>query len=130
MQKVAREVRQYTIGDHIKPSWNKSESLFDEFSQRVLELDPRFEVKPVKSYIGFRIGGKNVINVKPRNSKVVIELLRTQPQDLKDPDKKVKYLKNSYKYYNQHVSLFNIENEDDIDYVMLLVKQVYKSFTE
>jgi len=130
IEQVSREIKQYSLDDHIKPAWNKSRELFEELSQRVSELDPRFEIKPVKSYIGLRIGRKNVINIKPRQSKLLIQLLRTQPQDLKDPDRKVKYFKNSYKYYNQHVSLFNVENEDDIDYAMMLIKQVYKKFTE
>ncbi len=130
IQQVSREIKQYSVKDHIKSNWSKSRELFDEFSQRVLELDTRFETKPVKSYIGFRIGNKNVINVKPRSSKVVIEFLRTQPQDLKDPEKRVTYFKNSFKYYNQHVSLFSVENEDDIDYGISLVKQVYRKFTE
>ncbi len=52
IEKVSREIKQYSLDDHIKPTWNKSKELFDEFSQRVLELDPRFEIKPVKSYIG------------------------------------------------------------------------------
>jgi len=130
IKRVSKEIKQYSINDHIKPHWNNSRELFEEFSQRVLELDSRFEIKPVKSYVGFRIGTKNVVNVRPKSSKVTIELLRTQPQDLKDPEKKVAYMKNSFKHYNQHVSLFNIESEDDIDYVMLLVKQVYKRFIE
>lgn len=129
-ERVSREIKQYSLDDHIKPTWNVAQELFDEFSQRVVELDSRFEIKPVKIYIGFRIGKRNVINVKARSSKLILELLRTQPQDLKDPEKKVKYYKNSYKYYNQHVSFLNIENEDDIDYAMLLVKQVYKKYTE
>jgi len=29
-----------------------------------------------------------------------------------------------------HTTRFDIENEDDIDYAMLLVKQVYKKFIE
>jgi len=130
IEQVSREIKQYSVADHIKPAWNKSRELFEELSQRVSELDSRFEIKPVKSYIGLRIGRKNVINIKLRSSKLLIELLRTQPQDLKDPEKKVKYFKNSYKYYNQHVSLFSVENEDDIDYAMMLIKQVYKKFIE
>lgn len=130
IEQVSREIKQYSLDDHIKPTWNKTKELFDEFSQRVLELDSRFEIKPVKIYIGFRIGRKNVINVKSRNTKLILELLRTRPQDLKDPEKRVRYFKNSYKYFNQHVSIFDIENEEDIDYAISLVKQVYKTFTE
>ena len=128
IEKVSREIKQYSLDDHIKPTWNKSKELFDEFSQRVLELDPRFEIKPVKSYIGFNMGSKNMITVRIRTSKLILELLRTNPENIKDPEKRLKYVKNSLEHYNQHISLFDIKNEDDIDYAMLLAKQKYKNF--
>jgi predicted transport protein len=128
IERVSREIKQYSVEDHIKPDWVKIKELFDELSQRILELNSGIEIKPVRSYIGFRIGNKNIINIKPRRSKLLIELLRTQPQDLKDPEKKVSYFNNSFKYYNQHVSLFSIEKEEDIDYAIPLVKQLFKKF--
>lgn len=130
IERVSREVKQYSLEDHIKPHWSKSKELFEEFSGRVLELDNRFEIKPVKFYIGFNIENKNVITVKVRSSKVLLELLRVQPKDLNDPEKRTKYRKNSFEYYNKHITQFDINNEDDIDYAMSLVKQVYKKFVE
>ena len=130
IEQVSREIKQYSVEDHIKPSWSKAKELFDEFSQRVLELDSRFEIHPVKYYIGLNIENKNVIAVKVRMSKLVLELLRVKPEDLKDPEKRTRYVKNSFKYYNKHITQFDISNEDDIDYAMSLVKQVYKNFTE
>lgn len=76
------------------------------------------------------IDNKNVIAVKIRKTKLIVELLRVEPKDLKDPEKRTKYVKNSFKYYNKHITQFDVENEDDIDYAMLLVRQVYKKFTE
>lgn len=123
---VSKEIKQYSLSDHLRPGWDKTKELFDSLSRRMLDTDSRFEINPVQSYIGFRIGSKNVVNVKPRSTKIIIELLRTQPQDLKDPESRVEYFKNSYKFYNQHVSLFEIENDEDLDYAMMLIKQVYK----
>ncbi len=128
IERVSKEIKQYSLADHIRPNWNVAKELFDEFSQRVMDLDSRFEIKPVKYYIGFNIDGKNAIALKVRTSKLLIELLRVKPKDLKDPEKRTKYQKNSFKYYNKHVTQFEIKNEDDIDYAMLLVKQVYKKF--
>lgn len=130
IERVSREVKQYSLDDHIKPHWDKAKELFEELSQRVLELDSRFEIKPVKFYIGFNIENKNVITVKVRSSKVLLELLRVQPKDLKDPEKRTRYRKNSFEYYNKHITQFDIASEDDIDYAMSLVKQVYKKFVE
>lgn len=130
IERVSREIKQYSVEDHIKPNWSKAKGLFDEFSQRVLELDPSLEIHPVRSHIGFKLGNKNVINVAPGKSRLRIDLLRTRPEDIKDPEKRVKYLENSFKYWNQHVSTISIYNPDDIDYALSLIKQVYKSFTE
>lgn len=130
IERVSREIKRYSVEDHIKPSWSKAKELFDEFSQRVLELDARFEIHPVKYYIGFNIENKNVIAVKIRSSKLLLELLRVQPKDLKDPEERTRYRKNSFEYYNKHITQFDIASEDDIDYAMSLVKQVYKKFVE
>lgn len=130
IERVSREIKQYSLSDHIKPNWVVAKGLFDEFSQRVTDLDSRFEIRPVKYYIGFHIEGKNVVNVKVRTSKLLIELLRVKPEDLKDPEKRTKYRKNSFKYYNKHITQFEIKNEDDIDYAILLVIQVYKKFMQ
>ncbi len=129
IERVSREIKQYSIEDHIRPNWTKAKELFDEFSQRVLEIDPQIKIKPVKYYIGFNIGNKNLVTVQIRKLKLLLSLLRVKPEDLKDPEKRVRYSENSYKYYNVHISEFDIKDEDDIDYAMSLVKQVYKSFT-
>jgi len=130
IERVSREIKQYSIKDHIKPGWSKAKELFDEFSQRVLELDPRFEIHAVKYYIGFNIENKVVFNTKIRASKLLVELYRVQPKDLRDPEKKTRYRKNSFEYYNKHITQFDIKNEDDIDYAMSLVRQVYKKFID
>jgi predicted transport protein len=130
IERVSREIKQYSVEDHIKASWSKAKELFDDFSQRVLELDPRFEIHPVKYYIGFNIDNKNVVAIKVRSSKLLLELLRVQPKDLKDPEKRTRYMKNSFEYYNKHITQFDINSDEDIDYAMSLVKQVYKSFIE
>lgn len=129
IKKVSKEIKTYTIEDHIKPHWNESRELFDTFSQKVLEIDSKFEIRPVKSYIGFSIDNRNVIDVHVRKNKLFLELLRVRPEDLKDPEKKVSYMKNSFKFYNKHVSFLDVNNnEESIDYAMFLIKQVYKKF--
>ena len=132
VDKVTTEIKQYSIGDHIKPDWKETRELFEELLSQTQQLDPRFEARPVKSHIGFRLSDKsgNVFNVSPAKSKVRVDLLRTRPEDIKDPENRVKYLESSFKNWNQHVSTVSIYNSDDIDYVMSLIKQVYKRFVE
>ena len=129
-EKISKEIKHYSLEDHFKPNWETSSQLFENFSQRVLEIDSRFEIHPVKTYIGFNISKRNIIAIHTRASKLMLVLCRVKPKDLKDPEKRTRYWKNSFKYYNQHLTMFDIENEEDIDYSISLVKQVYKRFTE
>lgn len=126
IEKITREIKQYSVEDHIKPNWNKSREIYDEFTRRVLEIDPRFEVSPVKHYIGYKIENKVVFNVKVQASKVLLELYRVKPEDLNDPENKTRYRERSFEFYNKHVTQYDINNEDDIDYAIFLVKQVFK----
>lgn len=125
---VTREIKQYSVEDHIRPGWEDIRGLYEELFQQMMQLDPRIEVRPVKTYIGFRFGSKNIINVRPKSTKISIELLRTRPEDLNDPEKKVSYFEHSFERYNQHVSLVDIENSDDINYLMMLIRQIYKKY--
>ena len=43
-EKISKEIKQYTISDHIKPNWSKTKDLFDELSQRMLYLDPNYKM--------------------------------------------------------------------------------------
>ena len=127
---VSKEIKQYSVGDHFKPQWIKTKAIYETLSQRILEIDPKFEVHPVKYYIGFNLGEKVVFDGKPQASKVLVELYRVEPKDLNDPEKKTRYQKRSYEFYNKHVTEYDVESEEDIDYAIMLIKQVYKKFIE
>ena len=127
---VSKEIKQHSIEEHFKPEWDKAKTFFEIISQRILELDSRFDVHPVGDYIGFQINTKNVVDIKTQASGLLLELLRVRPEDLKDPDKKVSYVESSLVNWGKHVSKFKIGTEDDVDYAMTLIKQVYKKFFE
>lgn len=126
IESVSKEVKKYSVDEHFRKGWDKGRELFEELRPRVLELDGRLVEKPTKSYIGYQIGGKNMIAIRTRKSGLNIEITRTQPKDLKDPEGKMKSVKNSIKYYGQHISWFAIDGLEDIDYAMSLIRQGYK----
>ncbi|KKR51810.1 MAG: hypothetical protein UT89_C0006G0009 [Parcubacteria group bacterium GW2011_GWE1_40_20] len=128
IEQVSKEIKEYSVSDQVKPNWPKAKELFDAFSEKILEIDPRIEMKPQKYYIGWGIGRLRIVTVRAQSTKLVLELLRVKPEDLNDPEKRTKYSKNSFKYYHKHITNFLIENEEDIDYGISLVKQVYKKF--
>lgn len=127
---VEKEIKQYTIDDHYKKGWIKGRELFDKLIERLNATYKDLEIRPVKHYMGIRIEGNsnNFIVLKGRQSSVKVELLRVKPKDLKDPDNRTKYRKSSFKYYAKHITEFDILNEDDIEYVLFLIKQIYEKY--
>jgi predicted transport protein len=86
------------------------------------------KVHPVKAYISFQLGNSNIVYLKVRQSKLLIELARTRPEDLTDVENKARYKENSFQRFNQHVTQLDLVNEEDIDYAVGLIRQVYKRF--
>lgn len=128
INKVTNEIKSYTINDHFKDGWENSKSLLEELTNRVELIDSKIEVKANKQYIAFYIDKKILVAILPRKSKLVLELFRVEPKDLNDPYKKTRYKKDSLKFYNKHIAQMDIENEDDIEYSIPLIKQIYKKF--
>ena len=63
-------------------------------------------------------------------NKLFIEFTRSEITDFSDPQKKLRYKKDSMKRSHQHLSYIIIESEDDILYAVELFKQAYKRFQE
>lgn len=129
-ESVAKEIKNYSIDNLFKENWNESREIFNILSERVIVLDPNIKLVPVQNYVGCKIGNQNVVDLKPYKSSIEVHLLRVKPEDLNDPEKRTTYQSFSMENYNKHVSLFKVNNIEDIDYAMMLIKQVYKKFIE
>jgi len=125
---VSREVKKYTVDDHFKPDWTTSRELFQELREKILNIDSRIEEKPVKYYIGYKINTSVLVGIGVQKEKLVFELWRVRPKDLRDPEGKLIYRKRSFEFYNKHISDYYIKSKDDIDYGIFLAKQVYEKF--
>lgn len=121
---VSKEVKKYSMEDHFKGGREGARELFEELKSKVLETDSRIEVKITKIYIGFQINGLNVASVEARTNGLRLTLMRTQPKDIKDPEKKVRYFEKSVQHFNQHMSYVSITNSQDVSYAVLMIQQV------
>lgn len=129
IEKVVRELKTYTVDDQFKwDDWIKSKELYEELSEKILAVDARLEVNPKKIYIWFAIGRNNVVEAKIQKARIWFDVLRIEPKDISDPEKKLTYVKDSMKYYNKHISKIEITKSEDIDYAVFLTKQVLKKF--
>lgn len=125
---ISKEIKTYTIEDHFKEDWENSRELYEELRERIMSLDPRIEEKSVSPYIWYKIGTKVAISLKIQKSKIVLELLRVKSKDLNDPENKTKEVEWAMRMWNKDVTTCNINSRDDIDYGIMLVKQVLKKF--
>jgi predicted transport protein len=129
IDKIAREVRTYSIDDHFPKGWEKGRDIFETLRVGVLLLDNRLEESPQKNYIGYKLNSKNIIELVARKNKIIVNLLRAQPKDVIDPEKKVYYQKNSFKNYHKHITEYEVNNSQDVIYAMSLIRQVYERYT-
>jgi len=127
---ISRKVKVYSVDDLFKDDWEKTKEIYELLRDRILELDGQIEENPKKIFIGFRRGRNNVVCLWPKSNGVNIELLRTKPELIKDPENKVKYYEKSMQYYNQHVSNLMVNDIAEVDYAMYVIKQVYAKFAD
>lgn len=124
--KITRQVKTDTVEDRFRKGWDRSKELFDELSEAILEVEPKIEIRPTKHYIGFNFDNRVVFDVTVRKSKLLLGYYRMRSRDFNDPEKKTSYRKNSYQYYNKHITDFEIRKSEDVAYGVFLAKQVLK----
>ncbi len=127
VEKVSREVKNYTIDDHFNEGWDSSKELFENIRERILALDPRIQEKVNKFYIGYKIGFYNVCAIHAQKSKLRLDLVRVDKKDLKDPENKVTQVDWQRLDWGKQAS-YNIQSSDDIEYGVYLIKQVHEKF--
>ena len=130
VKKVAREVKQYTVDAHFKNGWDSLREIYDELVERLLALDTRLEVSPQKNYIGLKIDQFVVMALTIHSTKVVLQLYRVMPKDIKDPANKVSYVKGSMNNWSKHVSRYPINegSEEEYQYAVSLASQLLSKF--
>ncbi|MFH1048525.1 MAG: DUF5655 domain-containing protein [Patescibacteria group bacterium] len=129
IEKVSREVKKYSLDDHFKDGWNNSRDLFDTLRNRIFELDNNIGEKINKYYIGFKISSLkwNICAIHVYMSKLEVNLIRVDKEDLKDPEEKVIRIPWEERGWGKSCN-YVITQSDDIDYAMFLIKQVYEKF--
>ncbi len=127
VEKVNKEIKEYSFDDIFKKDWIKPRELFDKLREDILEIDERIEEKINKFYIGYKIGFSNVCTIKGFKSKLEIELVKVDKEDLKDPENKIKRVPWKKYKWGKFCS-YTIKNSDEIDYGLALIKQVYEKF--
>ncbi|GAG40493.1 unnamed protein product, partial [marine sediment metagenome] len=127
LEKVNKEIREYSFDDIFKKDWIKPKKLFDTLREDILEIDERIEEKINKFYIGYKIGFFNVCTIHAFKSKLELHLIRVEKGDLKDPKNEIDQTP-WQKYGWGRFCSYTIKNFNEIDYGLFLIKQVYEKF--
>jgi len=126
VSKVSREIKEYTVDDHFKLGQEKLKEIYDELRDRLLALDDRIIENPVKVYIGYKIGKSIVFSVRVYKSKLHLDIAGFLKKDLKDPEKRLFNIPESYEWGK--VCYMKITKKEDLDYAMFLAKQAWEKF--
>jgi predicted transport protein len=128
-EKVINQVKTYTEADLV-PADGLTKLLYEKLRSRIVELDAGLHPHVTKSYIAFRHGDnwRNIFSVAFRSKSLRVELSRTQPSDVVDPEKRLIYVKDSMQNWNQHVSYFQVNTEKELDYAIYVLQQSLERF--
>lgn len=130
VEKISKEIKAYQVSDHFHPGWDDSKALYQELSEGILSIDSRITEKAVKNYIGYYIGNTKFCNIKIAKSKIALDVTRFRPEDLNDPEHRVKYVEGSKEHWNVYVSKIEIASSVDIPYAVMIAKEVFNKTFE
>ena len=109
MESVNKEIKVYTEQEHVEKASPEIVELYGIIKNEIINLDG-IEVKPTKKYIAF-VSGSNIVDV--------------HIQHLDDPKQLARDVSNIGHWGNGDYQL-QIKDDEDIEYIMSLIKQSYK----
>ena len=128
VESVSREVKKYSIEDHLKSEWKESRELFDILREKILALGDNIEEKPNRNYTSYKIGYYLLVGVHPCRSKLDLHMPKDK-DDLKDPDNKVIKIPWEKRGWGK-TCYYMLTKPEEIDYAMFLIKQVYQALNK
>lgn len=122
IETVNKEIKVYTENEHLEVASTEILELYETFKSAITNLDG-IELKPTKKYIAF-VSGSNIadIHVQKKALKMWINLFKGE---LDDPKELTRDVANIGHWGNGDYEL-QIRDDENIDYIMSLIKQSYK----
>lgn len=123
IENVSKEVKVYTLEDHLNATTEKIKNLFLALREKILALDDSIEERPKKFYISYRT---QVAFVYTHMQKEKIKIhLHIGLKKLNDP-KKISRDVSSVGHYGGGLTEINLDKAEDLPYVMTLIEQSYQ----
>ena len=119
---VNKEIIVYTEEDHLYKASNDIRNIYEKLKNRILELDD-IDVEAKKLYIAFK-GSRNITDIEFHKNKLKV-YINMKKGTLNDPLKIAKDISSTGHWGNGDYCV-TINNEDEIDNIIPLIKQSLK----
>ena len=125
---VKKEIKVYTEEEHLKNSNDEIKELYDKIKYMILNFDNEIKIKFTKLYTAFYINQRNIVDLcfMKNSIKIWINLKKGEIEDFKGILKDV----SSVGHWGNGDYEIRIENDDEIDYIISLIKQSDKKQTQ
>jgi len=123
VEKISREVKTYTEEGHLKIAQPNIAELYARFKELVLSISSDITVKPMKKYITFRTK-TNVTDVVVLKKSLKI-FINMKQGTLDDPKKLARDVADVGHWGNGDYQV-QISSDDELEYIISLVRQSYK----
>lgn len=120
---VNREVKVYTEEQHFKNSTEEMIEVYEKIKEFILGLDDNFELKPKKNEIGFAYNKKIMFDILLQK-KAIKFWFNAKIGTLDDSRNIARDVSNTGHWGNGDYEI-QISNDDDIEYIFSLIKQLY-----
>lgn len=122
VETVNKEIKVYTEKEHLEVASPEILELYETIKNAITTLDG-IELKPTKKYIAF-VSGSNIADIHIQ--KKALKMWINMPNgELDDPKKIARDVSNIGHWGNGDYEL-QIKNDENIDYIMSLIKQSFK----
>ncbi len=120
-KEVKENIKVYTEEDHYKNGSVTTIELYEKFKSSILNLADNIEILPQKFYIAFK-KGSNITDIEMQKKALKI-FINAKFGSINDPKNIAKDVSNIGHRGNGEYQI-QIENDNDLEYIMSLIKQV------
>lgn len=123
-ERVAKQIKTYSIEDHLKRGSDKTRALFEKLKDGILAIDERIQEKPLKFYVGYKVRYFNFAAIEVYRNKLKVFARSRNIDDHKKLFENVWPAK-----IKTQTSLWRTElfSDKDLDYVLGIIKQAYQT---
>ncbi len=121
VEAVSKEVKVYTEQDHLSKVDFETREFYEQFKERLLNLDDNVTVQPKKQTIGFKVDNNIFCDIvlQGKGFKIYLNLKSNELQDQKNIARDV----SNVGHWGNGAYEIKLSDFEDIDYVLSLLKQ-------